>query len=252
MRPAFEKPALRKVSPTRDADVGQSHTQSPFPTSNAASALGTTQMGRPRPVAQPAADDFQQNMPRSQAQPMTPRRPAPNNAGANMRGASRPPMTGAGAPTRQPTGPNAQVKSMSQPLNARPLTPGAQLRGNRYRLQELMERQDWLSGVFEAVWIGRDSQRVNQDQQNRENHSWFLAEQCERKRYHRCRLPSNAGAHPAADEPLARAPSRRIPGTAAARFRNGAQEARTTFADVRPHGPPGRREAARPHRERRS
>jgi serine/threonine protein kinase len=34
-----------------------------------------------------------------------------------------------------------------------------QLRGNRYRLQELWERQDWLSGVFEAVWIGRDSQR---------------------------------------------------------------------------------------------
>ena len=51
---------------------------------------------------------------------------------------------------------------MSQPLNARPLTPGAQLRGNRYRLQELMERQDWLSGVFEAVWIGRDSQRGGQ------------------------------------------------------------------------------------------
>ncbi len=162
MRPAFEKPALRKVSPTRDAEVGQSHTQSPYPTSSAASAFGTTQMGRPRPVTQPAADDFQQNMPRSQAQPMTPRRSAPNDAGANMRGASRPPMAGAGAPTRQPTGPNAQVRSTSQPLNARPLTPGAQLRGNRYRLQELMERQDWLSGVFEAVWIGRDSQRGGQ------------------------------------------------------------------------------------------
>jgi serine/threonine protein kinase len=33
------------------------------------------------------------------------------------------------------------------------------LRGGRYRLQELQERQDWLSGVFEAIWTGKDSQR---------------------------------------------------------------------------------------------
>jgi len=43
--------------------------------------------------------------------------------------------------------------------SARPLLPGVLLRGGRYRLQELQERQDWLSGVFEAVWIGRDSHR---------------------------------------------------------------------------------------------
>lgn len=78
-----------------------------------------------------------------------------------MRGSSRASMMGAGAPTRQPTGPNAQVKT-SQPSSMRPLIPGTQLRGNRYRLQELMERQDWLSGVFEAAWIGRDSQRSGQ------------------------------------------------------------------------------------------
>jgi serine/threonine protein kinase len=100
-------------------------------------------------------------MPRSQAQSMTPFRSAPNDAGAAMRGPSRAPMTGAGAPTRQPTGSNVQVKT-SQPSSMRPLIPGAQLRGNRYRLQELLERQDWLSGVFEAAWIGRDSQRGGQ------------------------------------------------------------------------------------------
>ena len=43
--------------------------------------------------------------------------------------------------------------------SVRPLLPGVLLRGGRYRLQELQERQDWLSGVFEAVWIGRDSHR---------------------------------------------------------------------------------------------
>jgi len=43
---------------------------------------------------------------------------------------------------------------------ARPLLPGVLLRGGRYRLQELQERQDWLSGVFEAVWIGKDAHRA--------------------------------------------------------------------------------------------
>ncbi len=42
---------------------------------------------------------------------------------------------------------------------ARALLPGTLLRGNRYRLQELVERQDWLSGVFEGIWIGKDAQR---------------------------------------------------------------------------------------------
>ncbi len=43
--------------------------------------------------------------------------------------------------------------------SARPLLPGVLLRGGRYRLQELQERQDWLSGVFEAVWVGKDAHR---------------------------------------------------------------------------------------------
>jgi serine/threonine protein kinase len=44
--------------------------------------------------------------------------------------------------------------------DARPLLPGVLLRGGRYRLRELQERQDWLSGVFEAVWIGNDAHRA--------------------------------------------------------------------------------------------
>lgn len=161
MRPAFEKHALRKVSPIRDAEAGPAFAQPPVPSGNAAPSFGTTQQARPRPEAQPAPDDFQQNMPRSQAQPMTQRRPVSFDA-MNTRSASRPSTAGSGTSSRQPTGPNARLKAASQPLNARPLTPGVQLRGNRYRLQELLERQDWLSGVFEAVWIGRDSQRGGQ------------------------------------------------------------------------------------------
>lgn len=92
---------------------------------------------------------------------MAQRRSAPHDAGMTGRDASRPSM-GGGAFKRQQTGPNVAMKLTSQSLNARPLTSGVQLRGNRYRLQELLERQDWLSGVFEAVWIGRDSQRGGQ------------------------------------------------------------------------------------------
>lgn len=41
----------------------------------------------------------------------------------------------------------------------RQLMPGTLLRGGRYRLQEIQERQEWLSGVVENMWIAQDAQR---------------------------------------------------------------------------------------------
>jgi Protein kinase domain len=41
----------------------------------------------------------------------------------------------------------------------RQLIPGTILRNGRYRLHELQERQEWLSGVHEATWIAQDAQR---------------------------------------------------------------------------------------------
>lgn len=161
MRPAFEKHALRKVPPGRGTEMGQSRVPPMSSSSNGGSPFGTPLQGRPRPTGQPATDDLQQHMPRSQAQPMSPFISTPNDADTTMRASSRASMAGAGAPIRQSTGPNTQVRT-GQPSSTRPLIPGAQLRGNRYRLQELVERQDWLSGVFEAAWVGRDSQRGGQ------------------------------------------------------------------------------------------
>jgi serine/threonine protein kinase len=40
------------------------------------------------------------------------------------------------------------------------LMPGTLLRNGRYRLRELQGRQDWLSGVYEAVWVAQDAQRA--------------------------------------------------------------------------------------------
>src|SRR5260221_12617113 len=41
----------------------------------------------------------------------------------------------------------------------RQLMPGTLLRGGRYRLQEIQERQEWLSSVVENMWIAQDAQR---------------------------------------------------------------------------------------------
>ncbi|MEO6889185.1 MAG: protein kinase [Ktedonobacteraceae bacterium] len=45
------------------------------------------------------------------------------------------------------------------PASLRPLTPGTLLRGGRYRLQELYERQEWLEGAYECIWLAQDGQR---------------------------------------------------------------------------------------------
>ncbi len=52
----------------------------------------------------------------------------------------------------QPEGNNAVAR-----INLLP--PGTLLRNERYRLQELQGGQEWLSGVYEAVWLAQDAQR---------------------------------------------------------------------------------------------
>lgn len=46
--------------------------------------------------------------------------------------------------------------------STRPLLSGTSLRAGRYRVQEVVERQDWFSGAFEAMWTGRDLPRGKQ------------------------------------------------------------------------------------------
>jgi hypothetical protein len=49
---------------------------------------------------------------------------------------------------------------LSAPLGEQDqLAVGALLRKGRYRLHEMLEKQHWLSGVYEAVWVAQDSQR---------------------------------------------------------------------------------------------
>jgi serine/threonine protein kinase len=66
-------------------------------------------------------------------------------------------------------GPVPRRDARSLPLNQdggrtfnvenRQLLPGTLLRGGRYRLQEMQERQEWLAGVVENMWVAQDAQR---------------------------------------------------------------------------------------------
>lgn len=85
-----------------------------------------------------------------------------NGASAAVRPVTRNSLLSSPAQPRAVGSPQASAmypRETSQPFAPRPLLPGTLLRKNRYRLQELQERQDWLSGVFEAVWLGLDAHR---------------------------------------------------------------------------------------------
>ena len=62
-----------------------------------------------------------------------------------------PPQQNGAAPTQNGT------RTIGADRNS--LTSGTILRGGRYRLYELQERQEWLSSAYEAMWIAQDAQR---------------------------------------------------------------------------------------------
>jgi serine/threonine protein kinase len=156
----FPKPALEKNvlqgSPQSTQQSGIGGTDSVTYT-NGAQGQGSSQtyvtnrlMGYP-----------QQDMRRPQApvQPQTPLRQYPSEpSNRNMPNQQIP--RPANSFQRVPNNTLVPMRSNVVTTNARPLLPGVLLRGGRYRLQELRERQDWLSGVFEAVWIGKDAHRA--------------------------------------------------------------------------------------------
>jgi len=76
---------------------------------------------------------------------------------AQQRAQQATPFQPNGATSSSTQNQNTQIKASGAEM--RQLTPGTILRGGRYRLQELQERQDWLSGAYETMWIGQDAQR---------------------------------------------------------------------------------------------
>jgi hypothetical protein len=159
-KPAFEKNSLHRMPSEKEFDPRSSLQQTWSPTFDAPSMKNsiphTPPMAQPFEVNQ-SINTSRPDMNYRQSQPLPPLStgdPFTRDA-QNMR-TPRPSTT-----PQQLTGTPAAVSVKSNTLvsGTRPLLPGVLLRGGRYRLQELIERQDWLSGVFEATWIGKDSRR---------------------------------------------------------------------------------------------
>ena len=153
-KPAFDKNVLRGMpQSTQQAGKGSADSSS---YTNGAQGQGFS----PTYPANRSMGYPQQDMRRSQTplQPQSPMRQYPSessNRNIPNQQISRPASSFQQVPNTL-----APMRSNVMATNARPLLPGVLLRGGRYRLQELHERQDWLSGVFEAVWIGKDAHRA--------------------------------------------------------------------------------------------
>ncbi|HXZ04122.1 MAG TPA: protein kinase, partial [Ktedonobacteraceae bacterium] len=153
-KPTFEKQVLRGV-PQSSQQPGMGNTNS-FPYSNGAHGQDfSPNYPTNRSMGYPQQDMRGSQIP---AQPQTPMRQSlskPSNRNISSQQIPRPASS-----FQQVPGTLTRIRSNVIATNARPLLPGILLRGGRYRLQELLERQDWLSGVFEAVWIGKDAHRA--------------------------------------------------------------------------------------------
>ena len=153
-KPSFEKSVLRGV-PQDMQQTGMRSTDS-VSYNNSAQGQGFS----PTYQANRSMGYPQQDMrrPQTSVQPQSPMRQYPSeppNRHTTNQQIPRPASSFQHAPNVL-----SPMRSNVMTSSARPLLPGVLLRGGRYRLQEIQERQDWLSGVFEAVWIGKDAHRA--------------------------------------------------------------------------------------------
>ena len=153
---AFAKPAIEKI-PLRGAPQGTQQTG--MRGADSVSYRNDIQSAAPTFPTQRSTGYPQQDMRHSQA-PMQPQPPMRQYSPESYtRNSPNQQMARSASSFQQASNALSPMRSNVTISSARPLLPGVLLRGGRYRLQELQERQDWLSGVFEAVWVGRDSHR---------------------------------------------------------------------------------------------
>jgi serine/threonine protein kinase len=153
-KPSFEKNVSRGV-PQNAQQTGMRSTDS-LSYNNGAQGQGS-------PPTYPANRSMgypQQNMRRPQppVQPQSPMRQYPSEP--FTRNSPNQQMSRPASSFQQAPNALSPLRSNVMTSSARSLLPGVLLRSGRYRLQELQERQEWLSGVFEAVWIGKDAHRA--------------------------------------------------------------------------------------------
>ena len=153
-KPSFEKNVLRGV-PQGMQQTGMRSTDS-LSYNNSAQGQGFS----PTYPANRSMGYPQQDMlrPQTPVQPQSPMRQYPSEP--PTRNTTNQQMPRPASSFQHAPNVLSPMRSNVMTSSARPLLPGVLLRGGRYRLQEIQERQDWLSGVFEAVWIGKDAHRA--------------------------------------------------------------------------------------------
>ncbi len=152
----FEYNLQNRVTPQAPSNFGKATTQADGPRTDSLTPKNVpprpqtaSQMGR-------TADSYLPDMQRSQNAPRASRLVTDPLIHENQR--VQPDQSS--APSRQNYAASAQSGNRaSGGTDTRSLQPGTILRGGRYRLHELQERQEWLSGVYETMWIAQDAQR---------------------------------------------------------------------------------------------
>ena len=163
--PAFEDTALRRMPPRSEPDLGQASTQRRFPgtvpTFPPATGLVFPRNVPPRPQTQPPVNRFADTLTQDMQRPQSPLRASRLVTDPLTRDGQRIPLQQQPSTFQRSSSIQsaAQAGASSSPLGSQLLIPGTLLRGGRYRLQELQGRQEWLSGVYEAIWVAQDAQR---------------------------------------------------------------------------------------------
>ncbi len=153
-KPSFEKNVLRGV-PQGTQQTGMRSTDSLSYNNNAQGQGSSPTYPANRSMGYPQQDI---RRPQTSVQPQSPMRQYPTEP--SNRNTSNQQIPRSASSFQQAPNALSPIRSNVMTSSARPLLPGVLLRGGRYRLQEIQERQDWLSGVFEAVWIGKDAHRA--------------------------------------------------------------------------------------------
>ena len=153
-KPTFEKNVLKEI-PQSTPQSGVSSTDS-FSHSKNSQAQGSS----PNYPVNRSSGSLQQDMRLSQAPVQSQMSTRQYSSEPTNRNMANQQMPRPASSFQQVSNTPSPIRSNVMTTNTRPLLPGILLRGGRYRLLELQERQDWLSGVFEAVWIGKDAHRA--------------------------------------------------------------------------------------------
>ncbi len=159
--PATDNRQLNTPLPATDSNVGQMQTQQKQPRTDGLSPRNVPQRPQTPSIRtrDPLKADIQNpSAPQSfRASRLVTEAQTQNE---QFNGSSQTQSSQKQSPFASTSASSFQAGGPSTRIEVQTLEPGTLLRGGRYRLYEMQERQDWLSGVYEASWSAQDAQRA--------------------------------------------------------------------------------------------